>query len=379
MEAFQEWWTQRLMDNSIGDLVLFAGIVLAALLFKRVLSMVLSRFFFRLVRQEVGMVSIGEFIRLMRQPIESLILLIMLYLAFDRLSIPQHWGWAPSTTFGFRLVLNRFYQTSVMATLAWIGIRFVKFIGLIFQKRAALTETKLDDQLVPFIRDLVILGVLGVAFFATLNIVYDVNVVALVTSLGIGGLAIALAARETLENLFASFAILLDGPFVTGDTVTTGTGPNQITGTVEKIGFRSTRLRTDDGSQISVPNRLLISQSLDNLTQRSQRRTKFWLRLALETPPETLQTIVEQIRQMLAQHPLTHQNPALVQFDGFGESSLDILIQYYVATSDWREYNRIKEEVNYHLIDIVHRYGGQFAFPARMLYLRTQSEFPLEH
>ncbi|RCR69545.1 mechanosensitive ion channel family protein [Larkinella punicea] len=379
MESVKTWFEQQLMGNSVGNLVLFALLILLGLWLKRILSMLLSRFFYRLVKPESNSIPISDFLRLMRQPIEFLILLIMLFLAFDRLAIPDQWGFVPRTEFGYRLVVIRLYQTTLMITLAWIAIRFVKFVGLIFQKRAEQTETKLDDQLVPFVRDLMILTVSAIAFFSILSVVFDVNVIALVTSLGIGGLAIALAARETLENLFASFAILLDRPFVTGDTVTAGTGPNQVTGTVEKIGFRSTRLRTDDGSRIAVPNRLMISQSLDNLTQRSQRRAKFYLRLALDTPAETLRGIVDDTRQWLENQPKTNQSPPLIQFDTFGESSLDILIQYYVATSDYREFNAIKEEVNYQLIAIVKKHSGQFAFPSRIVYLRSQAEFPLEN
>ncbi|MGV3557108.1 mechanosensitive ion channel family protein [Larkinella arboricola] len=378
MESLERWLKQELLGNSVGNLIAFAILILLALMLKRVLSMVLSRFFYRLVKPDSGSIPVGDFIRLMRQPIEFLILLLMLFLAFDRLNVPKEWGLTPPTEFGYRFILIRLYQTILMITLAWIAIRFVKFIGLIFQKRAELTETKLDDQLVPFVRDLMIMAVSAIAFFATLSIVFDINVIALVTSLGIGGLAIALAARETLENLFASFAILLDRPFITGDTVTAGTGPNQVTGTVEKIGFRSTRLRTDDGSQIAVPNRLMISQSLDNMTQRSQRRAKFFLRLTLDTPAETLRAIVDDIRQYLDSQPETSQSPALIQFDSFGESSLDILVQFYVATGDWREYNKIKETVNYRLLEIVKTHSGEFAFPSRTLYVRSPTAYPLD-
>ena len=378
MESLELWLKQELLGNSVGNLIAFGSLILLALTLKRVLSMLLSRFFYRLVKPDYGLIPVTDFIRLMRQPIEFLILLLMLFLAFDRLIIPAEWGLAPPTKFGYRFIIIRLYQTVLMLALAWIAVRFVKFISLIFQKRAELTETKLDDQLVPFVRDLMILAVSGIAFFATLSIVFDVNVIALVTSLGIGGLAIALAARETLENLFASFTILLDRPFITGDTVTTGTGSNQVTGTVEKIGFRSTRLRTDDGSQIAVPNRLMISQSLDNLTQRSQRRAKFFLRLTLDTPAETLRAIVDDIRQYLDNQPETSQSPALIQFDAFGESSLDILVQFYVTTGDWREYNKIKETVNYRLLEIVKSHSGELAFPSRTLYLRPQTTYPLD-
>lgn len=378
METLQTWFSQQFMDNSLGSLFLAGSIVVAVLLLKKGLSVVLSRLLYKLVRNEPETVTVVDFIRLMRSPIELLILLVTLYLAAAQLSIPASWNWAPVGQFGFRLIALRLYQTTVMVALTWLLVRLIKFIALIFRRRAELTASKLDDQLVPFLRDLTILFVCVAGIFGTLDLVYDVNVVGLVAGLGIGGLAIALAARETLENLFASFAILIDRPFVTGDTVTAGTGPTQVTGTVEKIGFRSTRLRTDDGSLIAVPNRLMVSQSLDNLTERQQRRVKFFLKLALNTPPDTLKAIVEQIRQSLDERDLTRQNPALIQFDTFGESSLDILIQYYVATADWREFNRIKEEVNYLLVSIVHQNNGQFAFPARMVYLPDRSEHSLE-
>ena len=151
-----------------------------------------------------------------------------------------------------------------------------------------------------------------------------------------------------------------------------------VTGTVERIGFRSTRLRTDNGSLVAVPNRLMISQTLDNLTDRTKRQSKSVLRLSVDTSPEKLRAIVEEIRLMLATHELTNVEPALVQFDAFGESSRDILVQYNVNTADWREFNQIKEQVNFHLIDIVERNEGQFAFPTRILYLRNHSEQTLE-
>ncbi|WP_234733337.1 mechanosensitive ion channel family protein [Tellurirhabdus bombi] len=378
MQTLEQWFSPQILENSIGTILLFSGLILAVTLLKKHVSTILSKTFYGLMRSKTSAVPLSEFIRLVRKPIEILLLLVVVYIAFSLLSIPSTWEWPPITQFGTRQIVARLYQTIIMLVLIWLGVRTIKFFALIFQRRAELTETKLDDQLVPFLRDLIILSVCIIGGFATLGLVYGVNVIGLVTGLGIGGLAIALAARETLENLFASFAILLDRPFVTGDTVTAGTGVNQVTGTVEKIGFRSTRLRTDEGSLIAVPNRLMVSQSLDNLTERRQRRAKFPLRLALDTPPETLQRIVEEIRQLFADHPMTNANPALILFDSFNESSLDILIQYYVSTADWREFNRIKEEMNYRLINIVHHNNGQLAFPTRMLYLRNQSEHPLE-
>jgi len=378
METYRLWLDQTFLDNSLGNWLLFVAILAGGLLFRTMFTSGISRLFYSFVRTEAGSVPLSDFFRLVQRPLEWLVVLLAIYLAFHRLSVPTSWGWAPVERFGIRLVGQRLYGTIVMLTLIFLAIRLVKFVGLIFMRRAEQTESRLDDQLVPFFRDLAIVFVTLAGSFATLGLVFNVNVVGLVTGLGIGGLAIALAARETLENLFASFAILLDRPFVSGDSVTAGTGPNQVTGTVERIGFRSTRLRTDDGSLIAVPNRLMVSQTLDNLSQRSHRRAKFWLRLALDTPAETLQAIIEAIRMQLELHPLTREQKALVQFDGIGESSLDILVQYYVATADWHEFNRIKEEVNYLLVEIVQKHKGELAQPSRVLHLRQRLDHPLE-
>jgi MscS family membrane protein len=191
-------------------------------------------------------------------------------------------------------------------------------------------------------------------------------VLTLVTSLGIGGLAIALAAKETLENLFASFALMLDRPFTVGDSINVG----GTEGTIEKVGFRSTRLRTFDGSMVTVPNRLLTSQSLDNLSERRLRRARFFLRLAYNTPGEQVTDVVKAIQTYIDNHPETNKEQGVVRFDSFAESSLDILVIFFVETPFPREFTRVKEEVNLMILKIIETNGVKFAFPSRDLYLR---------
>jgi MscS family membrane protein len=137
----------------------------------------------------------------------------------------------------------------------------------------------MDDQLVPFVVEIGKIAVYIVLFFVLLGKVFDIDVTALAAGVGIGGIAIAMASKESLENLLGSFTIFFDKPFLVGDLVSTGS----ITGTVEKVGFRSTRIRTFDKSIVTVPNKNMISAELDNLGKRKVRRARFYIGLTYDT------------------------------------------------------------------------------------------------
>ncbi len=370
MEEAVDWLHYRFLDNSLADYCWALGVLLLGFGFKKAISATLGRVVFQLVRKESREeVPWTEFVRLLLPPLEAFVMLLILYLASRSLEIPPEWNSTPDGTFGFQFLVIKLYFSAVLLTITWLGIRFIKFMGLLFKSRAYRTPSKLDDQLVPFFRDLVIMLFVITMVFIALGRVFSVDVLTLVTSLGIGGLAIALAARETLENLFASFALMIDRPFTVGDAINVG----GTEGTIIKLGFRSTRLQTSDGSLVTLPNRLLTSQSLENLSERHQRRARFVLRLAYDTPVQSVRAIVDAIQQYIDQHPDTRQEPGVVRFDAFGESSLDILVIFYVQTAQAREFNRVKEEVNLKILEIVNTSGERFAFPSRELYIRQNT------
>ena len=369
MQTFQDWLHRYFTGNTVNSLLWFTGFLAIGLLLHQLLARQLSQWVYRLLKREIAGVPFNDFFRLIKPPVDALILLLIVYTACHQLTIPAHWQLPPSDQFGLRMVIERLYFTLVMAMFTWLAIRGVKVVGLLFQKRAELTASKFDDQLVPFIRDLLILFVCILGFFATLNWVYAINVLALVTSLGIGGLALALAARETLENLFASIAIVLDRPFLVGDSVSVG----GVSGDVEKIGFRSTRIRTDDGSLLTVPNRLMVNQILDNLTQREARRARFIIRLAYDTSPDTVQAILEEIRHIIQTHPSTSKRTSQVRLDGLGESAFEILIIFFVETPAIAAFREIKESINFRIIEVIHRHKAHFAFSTQTVYIREAS------
>jgi MscS family membrane protein len=257
----------------------------------------------------------------------------------------------------------------LIVSLTWVTLRLVDFFGLIFKKRAERTFSKLDDQLVPFFQDFSKVIVVFISFFVVLGTVFHVNVTKLLAGLGVGGLALAFAAKESLENLLASFTIFLDQPFVVGDQVEVG----EISGVVEKIGFRSTRIRTMEKSYVTVPNKLMIDKPLDNLTLRTFRRVKFDVTLTYDTSSEQLKSITADIQQAIEQHPRTNQD-VKIAFYSLSPHSKDIMVQYFIDTMDWNEYIDIKQEINYVIVDIVERHGAQFAFPTTTIHLPAEGE-----
>ena len=178
-----------------------------------------------------------------------------------------------------------------------------------------------------------------------------------------------MASKESLENLLGSFTIFLDRPFTVGDIVSIGT----ITGVVEKVGFRSTRLRTFDKSLVTVPNKKMVDAELDNLGLRPVRRAKFNLGLTYDTSQNQIKKIVEEIQNMIDEHPMTNQD-GRVRFMEFGGSSLDIMVIFYVDSADWDDFINTKEDINYKIMEIVEKHNSSFAFPSRSIYIEKKGD-----
>jgi MscS family membrane protein len=366
-ETLRDVLQLSVFENPLSSYLIAFGILLVGWLSQKRLIRFVCRSLYRVVFSRLHGVPYSELLRLLRDPLELFLFVLLIYFALDRLNFPPNWEIKPRSEFGVRMVLHKCYLMAVLVTATWLGVRVIKLIGLVFVKIAEETESKLDDQFTPFFRDLVILLFVISMMFVMLSKIFEIDVLTLVASLGIGGLALALAARQTLENLFASFALMIDRPFTLGDAVRV----DGIEGTIEKVGFWSTRLRTFDGSKVTLPNQFLTSRPLDNLTQRNRRRARFPLRLSYETPQATIERIMQEIRERIEAHEKTNVEPHTVRFDVFNESSLDILVVYFVETSDYREFMAVKEEINREIRSIVENNGAKFAFPRRELYFRA--------
>ncbi|MCY3569509.1 MAG: mechanosensitive ion channel family protein [Chloroflexi bacterium] len=258
--------------------------------------------------------------------------------------------------------------TSFAATLGGVlvGFRLVDAGADYWQEIASETDSKLDDQLVPLARTAgkLFVGAIGGVFILQ-NL--DVNITSLIAGLGLGGLAVALAAQDTLKNLLGGATILADKPFQVGDWVIVG----DIEGTVEQVGFRSTRVRTFADSLITVPNARMTDTAVNNMGQRTWRRYYTTVGIAYHTDPDRIQAFVEGIRAIVRSNQQMRHDYYIVELHSFGASSLNIMVYTFIGASTWNEELRTRHVFNLDIIRLAQELQVEFAFPTQTLHIAS--------
>ena len=355
----------EVLGNTTKDYLWFIGAILLGLMFKRLISKYLSQLLFKIVKTKDADIGADTFNNLLTKPIGLCVMLSIIYLGSSHIQYPLSWDLASADKIGLKMIIQKGFSLIFIYSVFWILLRMIDFVGLILLKKSELTENKMDDQLIPFIIEIGKIFIYIFGIFIIMGNIFNVNIAALATGLGIGGIALAMASKESLENLLGSFTIFFDQPFTVGDVVIVGS----VTGTIEKVGFRSTRIRTFDKSLVTVPNKKMIDAELDNLGLRSVRRVKFNVGLTYETSTKQIKAIVTDIQEMINQHQKTTQE-GRVRFQEFGSSSLDIMVIYFVNSPRWEDLIDVKEDVNYKIMEIVKKHNSDFAFPSRTIYLQ---------
>lgn len=267
-----------------------------------------------------------------------------------------------SITFNYYLING--LEVAISAGIIWLVYKFIDLIADMLTEVTSRTESKLDDQLVPLIRKSlkILIVIIGVLFILQNN---GINVASLLAGLGLGGLAFALAARDTLANFFGSVTIFIDKPFQIGDWVKTG----DVEGTVEEVGFRSTRIRTFYNSLISVPNSVIANTDVDNLGLRKYRRVKMMLNLTYDTPPEKLEAFVEGIKAIIVANKHMWKDFYEVHFNQFGPHSLDVLVYCFLEVPSWSDELQQKHNFFMEILRLAKDIGVSFAYPTQTLHV----------
>lgn len=240
--------------------------------------------------------------------------------------------------------------------------RLVDLLGIYFEKMAERSANTLDDQLVPLIRKILRVFVVIFGFLAILNSV-RVDIWPLLTGLSIGGLAFALAAQDTLKNFFGSLMIFIDRPFQIGDWVTSG----DIDGTVEEVGFRSTRIRTFRDSVMYVPNSIISNSTVDNHGLRKYRRFYATLSVTYDTPTRLIEVFVKGVEQIVQNHPDTRKDYYNIFLNSYGASSLNVMLYIFFEVPDWTAELRCRQEIMLEVNKLAEHLGVRFAFPTQTL------------
>lgn len=268
-------------------------------------------------------------------------------------------------------LLRRVITIGMVLAVLLIASRAVDIIARLAQAWAAGTDNRLDDQLIPLLRQAaqVVVLVIGVLYLAD---AVGIDVWKLAAGVGIGGLAFALAAQDTVANVFGSVNIFVDRPFQIGDWVIIG----DVEGVVEEVGFRSTRVRTFYNSVVTIPNSQITNANVDNMGLRPRRRVKMMLGLTYDTPPDLLQAFVEGVRAILAAHPHVQRTYEVHTYQ-FSASSIDILVYYHVVVPGWHEELETRSQNMMEFMRLAQRLGVSFAFPSTSVYLESTPDKPL--
>ena len=270
-DFFERIW----LDNPIKNYFLVAGTILFVLLLKKFISRYLAGLLFKVVSKIWKGVDKRSFTSLLIQPLGFFLIILVSIIALHKLHFPALLN-IEIYEYSVRQIIHCIGTIVLIVSFIWLLLRIIDFITTILERKADLTLHQSDNQLIVFFRDFfkVVISIVGAMM--VLNYAFDLNVGSLITGLSIVGAGIALALRESLENLIASFIIFFDKPFTTGDPVKV----QQVTGTVEKIGLRSTRIRTDQKTLLSVPNKQMVDSMLDNLSLRTQRKGELRLEVS---------------------------------------------------------------------------------------------------
>jgi MscS family membrane protein len=263
---------------------------------------------------------------------------------------------------------NLILTSMLIVDIYWVVYSFVPAIEHLLFKYSKKNQ-HLSRELTNFIIRLIKILIFSLAF---ISLLYNlgVNVTAFIASLGLGGLAFALAAKDTVANLFGSIAIMMDGSIRVGDWIEV----NDIEGIVEDIGMRTTKIRTFDKAIVAVPNSQIANSNIINYSRRGVRRVKMLIGVTYDTKREQIENIIKDISSLIKEHPGIDKNHSpIVRFDNFGASELNILIYTFTNTAKWREYLRIKEDISLKVMEIVERNGSSFAFPSQSLYLEKMA------
>ena len=261
-----------------------------------------------------------------------------------------------------------------MISALFVISRILDFFKDFLLNKADDTDTKVDDVLIPMFHKIAKLAVFIVGFILIASNA-GLNVGSLLAGLGLAGMAMALAAKDTVENIFGSVTVLLDKPFEVGDFVSVG----GVEGIVEQIGLRSTRIRTFYCSQVNVPNSTLISATVDNYGRRNFRRIKTTLGLTYDTPPDKIEAFCEGVREIIRTHHFTRKDSYHVYFTNFNSASLDVLLLCYIDTEDYAVELRERQRLFVDIIRLAARLGVEFAYPTQTIHMADpNSLYPAE-
>ncbi len=343
-----------IFEIRVVDILISIGIFLIAYFAKEFLTRIILKNL-RILTSKTKNETDDKFIDILEPPMKFSILILGFFLAEEWLDLKN-----------FQTIAANIEKTLITFVLFWILYRAVNEFSYIFTRFSSKFGKQLSSDVENFVMKFLKVIIIIIALMTILE-GWGINVSAFVASLGLIGMAFALAAKDTAANLFGSLVIFTDKPFKKGDWILTP----DVEGTIESIGIRSTRVRTFAQALVSVPNAVIANSAITNWSQMGKRRIKMRLGLTYSTNTNQMESILKDLREMLKNHPDVHQDTIMIYFDEFQDSSLSLFCYFFTTTTVWSEYLSVKEDINLKMMKIVEQNGAGFAFPSQSLYVES--------
>ncbi len=345
----EDFLQKEILNNSIQTYLEVFGVILIAFIVKRFISKYFAELLYKVFTKSGKSFHKDPFLELIIGPLEIFLFLFIIVIAFDKLTLPSFLHFKVFRDVYFKALLESVTNTALIIVFIRLCIRFVKFAALILEEKASNAGGENTSQLIIFFKDFLRVFLILIGGLLVLHFSFHYRVSNFLTGLSLIGAAIALATKESLENLIASFIIFFDKPFSTGDTVKV----QGFNGVVEKIGLRSTRIRTDQKTYITVPNKQMVDTILDNVTQRTQRRAEISLELSLSATAEELKNITAAIKMILQDDVI---EDSIVFLSDTGTKAHVITVQYFTSMAQTlKEFYAFREHINLEIIELLNK------------------------
>lgn len=336
-----------------------------AIFFFIILSTFVARFiFFNLIDRKIATLKIAKsetvsiIIHATKDPLGYLILAQGFYVGIISLELPEKVG-----PFEISSVVHTIYILTISFIVLYFTFRVIDIVALYVNKKAKDINSSIDKQIASLIIKSLQILVVTVGLLSILSN-FGYNITSLVAGLGLGGLAMALAAQTTLSNLFGSVTIFSDKPFRIGDTIQIG----DTNGTVEEVGFRTTHIRRSDQALVIVPNSKFVNTEIINLSAMTKRKIEFYLKIKQDTSTYDIKAVVDGIKKIIEEDEIFDHSSHMVRFTDFGEWSLNIYIYVLVETTDVTKFQAIREDLNMKIMRLLEDLNVDIAYPSQTLY-----------
>src|SRR5690625_688744 len=330
-------WEAYVLHDDVINIAISIGVLCMFLLMRKIFIKYIFQLFLKLTRKSPSELFTQIFLAY-EKPLQWLFVIIGIYVAVD---------YFPYLNQDYVLFM-RLVRSAVIAIIIWGLFNLASATSILFTSIKKKTNIHIDDIIIPFVSKglrLVIIAI-GISIIAQ---EFNYNIGGFVAGLGLGGLAFALAAQDALANLFGGFVIITERPFSIEDWIQTPS----VEGVVEDITFRSTKIRTFDQALVTVPNSTLANEPITNWSKMGKRRVYSTIQVTYDSSIDQVKTAVHRIKAYLKDHPDIHQETIVVTFDDFKADGAEIMIYFFTKTTEWEEYLRIKEHINYKVMQII--------------------------